>query len=93
MRETAFLVNTARGPIVDEGALVAALQERRIFGAGLDVFEREPQLHPGLASLENAVLTPHIGSAAGRYREMMTEMVAENARAVLAGKEPPNRVA
>lgn len=92
MKPTAILINTARGPIVDEGALVAALKGGRLFGAGLDVFEREPQLHPGLASLENAVLTPHIGSASGRYREMMTEMVAESARAVLAGREPPNRV-
>jgi glyoxylate reductase len=93
MKRTAILVNTARGLIVDEGALAAALNEGRIHGAGLDVFEREPVVHPGLIGLDNVVLTPHIGSAAGRYREMMTEMVSENARAVLSGQEPPNRVA
>jgi glyoxylate reductase len=86
MKPTAILVNTARGPIVDEEALVAALKTGRIYGAGLDVFEREPIVHPGLIGLENAVLTPHIGSAAARYREMMTAMVEENVRAVLAGR-------
>lgn len=92
MKPTAILVNTARGPIVDEGALVEALKGKRIYGAGLDVFEREPIVHPGLVGLENAVLTPHIGSAAARYREMMTAMVEANVRAVLEGKEPPNLV-
>jgi glyoxylate reductase len=93
MRPSAVLINTARGPIVDEAALAAALRERRLFGAGLDVFEREPRVHPDLLALESAVLTPHIGSGAGRYREMMTQMVQANARAVLEGREPPNRVA
>jgi glyoxylate reductase len=93
MKPTAVLINTARGPIVDEAALAAALKERRIFGAGLDVFEREPEVHPDLLGLDNAVLTPHIGSGAGRYREMMTGMVQASARAVLEGREPPNRIA
>ncbi len=92
MKPTAILVNTARGPVVDEAALASALKERRIWGAGLDVFEREPEVHPDLPGLDNVVMTPHLGSAAVRYREMMTEMVAENARAILAGREPPNRV-
>lgn len=92
MKRTAILVNTSRGPIVDEGALVEALREGRLFGAGLDVFEREPVVHPGLVGLENAVLTPHIGSAAARYREMMTEMVVGNVRAVLRGEGPANKV-
>lgn len=93
MKRTAILVNTARGPIVDEAALVDALRERRIYGAGLDVFEDEPRVHPGLIGLDNVVLTPHIGSAAGRYRELMTEMVKANVMAVLRGEKPPNLVA
>jgi glyoxylate reductase len=93
MKPTAVLVNTARGPIVDEAALVAALRERRIFGAGLDVFEDEPRVHPGLIGLDNAVLTPHIGSGAARYREQMTAMVVANVEAVLRGEKPPNLVA
>jgi glyoxylate reductase len=92
MKPTAILVNTARGPIVDEAALAAALRERRIYGAGLDVFEHEPKIHPDLLPLDNVVLTPHIGSAAARFRVMMTEMVLENVRAVLAGTRPPNLV-
>ncbi|MFM9996003.1 MAG: 2-hydroxyacid dehydrogenase [Phycisphaerales bacterium] len=92
MKPSAILVNTARGPIVDEAALVAALKERRIYGAGLDVFEEEPRVHPGLIGLTNCVLTPHIGSGALKYREMMTQMACDNARAVLEGREPPNRV-
>lgn len=92
MKPTAILVNTARGPIVDEQALVDALQAGRLFGAGLDVFEREPQVHPGLIAMNNVTLTPHIGSAARKYREMMTEMVSANIAAVFDGREPPNRL-
>ncbi|MFI4882619.1 MAG: 2-hydroxyacid dehydrogenase [Phycisphaerales bacterium JB064] len=92
MKPNAILINTARGPVVDEAALVEALQDGTIWGAGLDVFEREPVVHPGLIAAKNAVLTPHIGSAERRYREMMTAMVAQNVRAILAGEEPPNRV-
>ncbi len=92
MKPSAILINTARGPIVDESALVEALQARRLYGAGLDVFEREPQVHPGLLPMTNVVLTPHIGSGAARFRSMMTDMACANARAVLAGQQPPNRV-
>lgn len=92
MKPTAILVNTSRGPAVDEAALVAVLKERRIWGAGLDVFEDEPRVHPGLVGLDNCVLSPHIGSAEQKYRELMTEMACENAAAIVAGREPPNRV-
>lgn len=93
MKKTAILINTARGPIVDESALVEALRERRIYGAGLDVFEQEPKVHPGLLALDNCVLMPHVGSGEEKYRKVMGAMAWGNARAILAGKEPPNRVA
>jgi glyoxylate reductase len=92
MKPTAILVNTARGPIVDEQALVDALKSGRLYGAGLDVFEREPHVHPDLIAMNNVTLTPHIGSAERKYREMMTEMVSANIAAVFAGREPPNRL-
>lgn len=92
LKPTAIIVNTARGPVIDEAALVEALRARRIWGAGLDVFEDEPRTHPGLAELDNVVMTPHIGSAERRWREVMTEMVSENARAILEGRTPPNAV-
>lgn len=92
LKPTAILVNTARGPIVDEAALAATLRAGRLWGAGLDVFEREPDIHPDLLALDNCVLSPHVGSASVWSRSMMTRMVCENARAVLAGVEPPNRV-
>ena len=92
MRPTAILVNTARGPIVDEAALVTALREGWIAGAGLDVYEREPELAPGLAQLENVVLSPHLGSATRRTRAAMAELCARNTAAVLQGLEPPHGV-
>lgn len=92
MKPTAMLINTSRGPTVDEAALVEALTAKRIWGAGLDVFENEPRVHPGLIGLDNVVLAPHIGSAETKYRLLMTEMVSDNARAVLAGHEPVNPV-
>ena len=93
MKRDAILVNTARGPVVDEGALVEALKEKRIWGAGIDVYEREPEVHPGLVECENAVLTPHVGSAEDRWRRVMTEVCFGNVRAVLAGEPAPNEVA
>jgi glyoxylate reductase len=92
LKPSAILINTARGPIVDEQALVDALKAGKLYGAGLDVYEREPQVHPDLIPMTNVVLTPHIGSAAARFRAAMTEMACANARAVIAGTEPPNRV-
>lgn len=90
MKRSAFLVNTARGPIVDEKALAAALAERRIAGAGLDVFEHEPRVEPALLAMPNVVLTPHLGSAVGELREAMAHIVVDNIEAVLAGRRPPN---
>lgn len=92
MKPTAILINTARGPIVDETALVECLRQRRIAAAGLDVYEAEPQLAPGLAELPNVVLLPHLGSGTTATRQAMSRMVAENALAVLRGDEPPNPV-
>ena len=90
MKPTAFLINTARGPIVDEAALVRALAERRIAGAGLDVFENEPHVNPALLTMPNVVLTPHLGSAVNELREMMANVVVDNILAVLDGRQPPN---
>ncbi len=92
MKPTAILINTSRGPVVDEAALVAALRDRRIAAAGFDVYENEPRLTPGLADLPNVVLLPHLGSATTATRQKMSQMVAENVIAVLAGREPPNPV-
>lgn len=92
MKPTAFLVNTARGPIVDETALVDALQHCRISGAGLDVFEHEPAVHPGLLECENAVLVPHLGSATVETRSAMARLAAHNAVNVLAGVQPPTPI-
>jgi glyoxylate reductase len=92
MKKDAILVNTARGPVVDEEALVSALESGHLWGAGLDVFEQEPRVHPGLVSCDRVVLTPHIGSAEERWRRAMTEMIQTNIIAVFNGKEPPTRV-
>jgi glyoxylate reductase len=92
MQPTAYLVNTTRGPVVDEAALAAALRDGVIAGAGLDVFEREPEVHPGLLELENVVLLPHLGSATIETRTAMGVLAARNAIAVLDGVEPPTPV-
>jgi glyoxylate reductase len=92
MKPEAVLVNTSRGPVVDEVALAEALAERRIFAAGLDVYEDEPAVHPKLLELENVVLAPHIGSASIETRDRMAGLAAKNLIAVLRGDEPPNRV-
>ncbi len=92
MRPTAYVINTARGPVIDEEALVRALQANTIRGAGLDVFEREPQVHPELIGMTNVVLAPHIGSATVETRTKMAMMAAENAIAAVSGGVPPNLV-
>ena len=88
MRRSAFLINTARGPVVDEEALAWALGERLIAGAALDVYEREPLVHPALLTLENVVLAPHLGSATRETRQAMAELAARNVAAVLRGSAP-----
>jgi glyoxylate reductase len=92
MRRTAILINTARGPIVDESALVAALSNGAISGAGLDVFEEEPRLHPRLATMPQVVLLPHLGSATMEARVEMGMTCVRNIEAVLSGQPAPNRV-
>jgi glyoxylate reductase len=92
MKTEAVLVNTSRGPLVDEGALADALEEGRIFAAGLDVYEEEPKVHPKLLGLENVVLAPHIGSASFETRDRMAVTAGEDLRAVLRGEQPKNPV-
>jgi glyoxylate reductase len=92
MKPTAILINTSRGPVVDETALVSALKEGKIAGAGLDVYEKEPRLSQGLAELENVVLLPHIGSATQDTRNQMAILAAKNAIAMVRGKRPPSIV-
>jgi len=88
MKSTAFLVNTARGPIVEEKALIQALREKWIAGAGLDVYEFEPEVSKELIKMDNVVLLPHIGSATKSTREEMARIAAENLLAVLEGNLP-----
>jgi glyoxylate reductase len=92
MKPTAFLINTARGAIIDEAALVRALEQRALAGAGLDVFEHEPVVTPALLRMPNVVTTPHLGSAVFEVREQMANIVVDNILALLEGKIPPNCV-
>ena len=92
MKKTAYLVNASRGPVVDEAALAQALKEGRIAGAGIDVFEREPEVHPALIGLPNVVLAPHIASASSDTRVKMAMLAVDNCLAVLEGKTPPTPV-
>jgi glyoxylate reductase len=92
MKPSAYLINTSRGPVVDEAALVSALRSGTIAGAGLDVYEDEPRMAPGLAECRNAVLLPHLGSATRQTRAAMAETAADNIVAVLSGRRPPNLV-
>ena len=92
MKKSAFIINTARGAIVDEKALVRALKQKKIAGAGLDVFEFEPKVSAELKRLKNVVLAPHLGSATVEVREEMANIVVDNIEALLAGRRPPNCV-
>ncbi len=92
MKPTAFLLNTARGPVVDEAALADALDAGTIAGAGLDVFEREPEVHPGLLGRDDVALAPHLGSATVETRTAMATLAARNVVAVLRGEDPPTPV-
>jgi glyoxylate reductase len=90
MKPSAVLINTARGPVVDEEALAEALEEGRLFAAGIDVYEREPAVHPRLLAAPRTVLLPHIGSATVATRTAMARLACEEVRAVLAGERPAN---
>ena len=90
MKRTAFLINTARGPIIDEPALAQALAEGRIAGAGIDVYEHEPKIERALLTMNNVVLTPHLGSAVMELRERMAHVVVDNIAAIAEGRTPPN---
>ena len=92
MKKTAFLINTARGAIVDEAALVRALKSKKIAGAGLDVFEHEPKVSAELKTMKNVVIVPHLGSATVEVREEMANIVVDNILALLEGRRPPNIV-
>jgi glyoxylate reductase len=92
MKKTAFIINTARGPIIDEAAMVRALKRKQIAGAGLDVFEHEPKVHPELKKMKNVVIVPHLGSATVEVREEMANIVVDNIAALLEGRRPPGIV-
>ena len=92
MKPTAFIVNTARGAVIDEKALVRALKKKKIAGAGLDVFEHEPKIPPALKTMKNVITTPHLGSAVVEVREQMANIVVDNLQALIEGRPPPNCV-
>jgi len=92
MKPSAFIINTARGAVIDEAALVRALKKKKIAGAGLDVFENEPKVPPALLKMKNVVLTPHLGSAVMDVRDQMANIVVDNIQALIDGRVPPNCV-
>ena len=92
MKKTAYLINTSRGPVIDEKALVSALKKKQIYGAGLDVYEFEPKQAPGLRKLHNVVLSPHTASGTEEARDAMSKLAASNIIAALSGEVPPTLV-
>ena len=92
MKPTAFIINTSRGAVIDEAALVRALKKKRIAGAGIDVFEHEPKVPQALLKMKNVVLTPHLGSAVMELRDVMANIVVDNIQALIDGRIPPNCV-
>jgi glyoxylate reductase len=88
MKRSAYLINTSRGPVIDEEALAWALEHRLIAGAALDVYEKEPEVHPGLLPLENVLLVPHLGSGTVETRTAMADLAVDNVVAVLSGNPP-----
>ena len=92
MKPTSVLVNSSRGPVIDEAALADALRAGEIFAAGLDVFEKEPEVHPGLLELDSAVIVPHLGSATVATRDAMGMLAVENLVAALEGHPPPTLI-
>lgn len=90
MKRTAYLINTSRGPVVDEASLAAALEQKKIAGAALDVYEQEPKVHPALVARKDVILAPHIASATVETRTKMAVMAATNAAALFEGRRPPN---
>jgi glyoxylate reductase len=92
MKPTAFIINTSRGAVIDEAALVRALKKKRIAGAGIDVFEHEPKVPQALLKMKNVVLTPHLGSAVMELRDVMANIVVDNIQALIDGRVPPNCV-
>ncbi len=90
MKRTAYVINTSRGPVIDEAALVAALDAKQIAGAALDVYEHEPKIHPGLVNRIDVVLAPHLASASVETRTKMAMMAAGNLIARFSGQRPPN---
>ena len=92
MKPTAFIINTARGAVIDEAAMMRALKKKLIAGAGLDVFENEPKVPPALLKMNNVVLTPHLGSAVMEIRDQMANIVVDNIQALIDGRTPPNCV-
>lgn len=92
MKQSAFIINCSRGPVIDEAALAQALIDKQIAGAGLDVYEFEPKVTPALLAMQNVVLTPHLGSAVYELREGMAHVVVDNVLAVIEGRRPPNLI-
>jgi glyoxylate reductase len=92
LKKSAFVINTARGPVIDEQVLYEKLKNKEIAGAALDVYENEPQLTPGLKDLNNVVLTPHIGSASHETRSRMAQMVAKDIIQALEGETPEHLI-